>query len=298
MCDIIEIDTVSGNAGLSWSNVDHTLAPTVRTHEGRLLDVRRLDAIWWRRSYHPQRVPASVTDAGEVAAIDIDCNDGLTGLLLNEFSGVWVSDPDATRQAENKLVQLKAAGAVGLRVPRTLVSQHPAEIRHFVATLDGGAIVKPLRGSEDADSVTRPVTDELLASEGVLVLRPAIYQEYIAGSRHLRVSCFGDDLYAAAIESDVLDWRTALDGGVRAVDLSPVLADRLRALLRALGLRMGMVDLKLADDGEPVWLDVNPQGEFRFVQLLARLDLTEPCAAFLHQEARRGVAAMLPGRAR
>ena len=52
----------------------------------------------------------------------------MLGTLRTAFRGRWVSDPEATRRAENKLVQLVAAKAAGFRVPRTLVSNDPAEM--------------------------------------------------------------------------------------------------------------------------------------------------------------------------
>ena len=37
-------------------------------------------------------------------------------------------------------------------------------------------------------------------------------------------------------------------------------------MVRALGLRMGILDLKLGPDGELVWLEINPQGQFTFLE--------------------------------
>jgi hypothetical protein len=44
---------------------------------------------------------------------------------------------------------------------------------------------------------------------------------------------------------------------------------------------MGIVDMKLAPDGEPVWLEVNPQGQFLFLEGLCGMPLTEIFADFL-----------------
>ena len=60
------------------------------------------------------------------------------------------------------------------------------------------------------------------------------------------------------------------------------------AFLELLDLRMGVVDLKLDPDGRPVWLELNPQGQFLFVQGLTGLDLTAGFADFLCEEALSG----------
>ena len=58
---------------------------------------------------------------------------------------------------------------------------------------------------------------------------------------------------------------------------------------------MGIVDLKLTPEGEPVWLEVNPQGQFLFLDALANLNLAEKFAAYLVEEWNKAtVAAMHP----
>jgi D-alanine-D-alanine ligase-like ATP-grasp enzyme len=53
------------------------------------------------------------------------------------------------------------------------------------------------------------------------------------------------------------------------------------ALLDRLELPMGMIDLKLTDDGEPVFLEVNPQGQFLFLQPLTEQPLLAAFADYL-----------------
>jgi hypothetical protein len=59
----------------------------------------------------------------------------------------------------------------------------------------------------------------------------------------------------------------------------------LRAILHELGLAMGIFDVKLTDDGEPVFLEVNAQGQFLFVEGLCGIPLADIFADFLHDQA-------------
>jgi glutathione synthase/RimK-type ligase-like ATP-grasp enzyme len=282
-CSIVETNRLSGGDTLSWS-LDGTPA-TVPASDGSPLNVRELDLIWWRRIDFPQQTPTPLTEPAHIDLVNNDCDATIIGTLLTEFGGTWISDPAATRRAENKLVQLRAARQAGLHVPDTLVSQSPEQVRAFCARYDNQVIIKPVRGTRLAPVYTRVVTDEILASDDAMRLCPAIYQECIAGARHLRVLCFGEETHAAMIESDDLDWRGNLDIPFSVVDLEPGLAARLREVLRLLGLQMGAFDLKLDQNGEPVWIEVNPQGQFLFVEGITGLDLTHPFAAFLRREA-------------
>lgn len=48
---------------------------------------------------------------------------------------------------------------------------------------------------------------------------------------------------------------------------------------------MGIFDVKLTDDGEPVFLEVNAQGQFLFVEALCGIPLADTFSAFLVDQA-------------
>ncbi len=281
ICHIIEVDRICNSSGLSWSSTEPSVIPT---RDGELLDVRNLHLIWWRRINYPQKVPASVIDPAQIDLINNDCRAAFFGLLFTKFSGQWINEPNATLVAENKLVQLHIAQHAGFRVPRTLVSQDPRRIREFYTMLGGSVIVKPVRGTHQFHLLTKMLTEEHITSEDSLRLCPAIYQEYIPGCLHLRVHCFGHAFYTVLIESRELDWRINLDVPFRPFDLPEDTKMRIHRILTALGIKMGIIDLKLAQNTTPVWLEVNPQGQFLFVEGTSGLGLTSAFVEFLYQE--------------
>jgi glutathione synthase/RimK-type ligase-like ATP-grasp enzyme len=272
---------------MNWSDsggcVDECRLPT---RSGDPVDVRTLDVMWWRRVQREQRLPWSLGDSAQVDLVNNDCSAALVGTLLTRFHGVWINDPIRAFYSENKLLQLHTADAAGFHVPDTLVSQDPDCIRRFCGGRDG-TVVKAVMGTRKAGLLTRMVTERHLASNNAMRVAPAIYQEYIPGARHVRVQCFGDDVIAVLITTEDLDWRARLDS-----DFQPwSLPERVRAgvtkVLETLGLRMGIVDLKLTDQGEYVWLEVNQQGQFLFLEGLTDLPLTSAFCEFLMQEAQR-----------
>jgi glutathione synthase/RimK-type ligase-like ATP-grasp enzyme len=285
-CHFVQTDRLCGSSGLCWSS-SNTYAPTLLTASGHPVDVRALDLIWWRRANQIQ-IPRDIHDPAQVDLITNDCRQALVGLLMNEYGGVWISDPQATRRAENKLVQLKAAKLAGLRVPKTLVSQSPQQIRHFCASLDQQVVVKAVKGTTKVPLLSVKLDNAMLTSDETLQLCPAIYQELIPGKYHVRASCFGDAVYSALIESERLDWRPNLDVPVSIIDLPKDINTRLRSVLKALGLRMGIFDLKFAEDREPVFLEVNAQGQFLFIEGLCGLKLTDAFCEFLCSAAEEG----------
>jgi hypothetical protein len=129
--------------------------------------------------------------------------------------------------------------------------------------------------------LTRLLDDVSAMDERSFSLCPALYQEYIPGTQHIRLNCFGDRSYAATIESDLLDWRPDLRVPVRPYAVPRSLHRRVRATLDALDLRMGVVDLKVTPEGEVIWLEVNPQGQFMFLEALTGMPLAGYFADYL-----------------
>jgi hypothetical protein len=46
-----------------------------------------------------------------------------------------------------------------------------------------------------------------------------------------------------------------------------------------------VIGMKPNSNGVPVWLEINPQGPFLFMQALSGLDLVTPCATYFEREA-------------
>jgi hypothetical protein len=293
-CSIILADSMASVGGLSWATSDRVRSGSVRDLDGDEVHVGDIDVVWWRRLTGEPRIPAKLRDEAARTLIINDCRAALMGLLLTEFRGTWISHPEATRTAHNKLVQLREAQQAGLRVPRTLVSQEPETVRRFCDAMSGRVIVKAVAGSQETPVMTGLVTPELLVDEDIR-LSPAIYQEFVPGSSHLRVCCFGADVHSALLRTEALDWRYPLEADVEPYRLDDQTAQQVVTVVEKLGLRMGIVDMKLGPAGAPVWLEINPQGQFLFLEgMCSEMPLTRIFGDFLVREADRASALRSP----
>jgi len=63
--------------------------------------------------------------------------------------------------------------------------------------------------------------------------------------------------------------------------LSHSLSRRLLALVGRLGLVFSTIDMKLTDEGEYVFLELNPMGQYLYVEILTGLPLTAAMAELL-----------------
>jgi len=282
-CHIVEADRIAQRAGLSYG-VGHETLDRALTSEDQRISISEAAVLWLRTIRSTQILHHPIEDEHAEAIVNNDSRGALLALLDTHFRGRWISTPQATARGSDKVVQLAAAAATGFRVPRTLVSQSRPDILAFHRACGGRTIVKSVVGAPGPMLETKYLDVERFDA-AAFEAAPAIYQEYVPGRDHLRLACFGDRSYAARIHTPDLDWRTNLGVSITAHAVEPQLHAQVRGVLDALGLEMGIIDLKITPEGEPVWLEVNPQGQFLFLDAFVELDLAERFAEYLVDEA-------------
>jgi len=238
-------------------------------------DLSEVGAVWHRRLSVAARVPREL-DAQLRAASVGESRASLLGVLAG-LTAFRVDPEAAIRHAELKPLQLRVARGLGLEVPRTLVTNDPAAARDFYAECDGRLVVKMLSSfavydREGRENVvfTNPVGPEDLEDLTGLSLCPMTFQERVEKRLELRATVVGRRVFTASIDSQASaraahDWRR---DGVRLIDewrpyrLPPEVEGGLLALTDYFGLNYGAADLILTPDGRHVFLELNPSGEF------------------------------------
>ncbi|HYH11961.1 MAG TPA: hypothetical protein VD789_06360 [Thermomicrobiales bacterium] len=287
-CHIIECDRIAQRDTMSYG-LHYNVPDRIVSSDGEAISVSAGEVLWLRTLASDQAVATQLADENAMTVIRNDCRGALVGYLATHFHGKWISTFEATYAASDKIAQLKAALESGFRIPRTLVSQSKREVEEFFAACDGQIIVKTVVGAPGPFLRTVKVEHPDLFDAGSYMSAPSLFQEYIAGTRHLRLNCFGPNSYAALIDSEDLDWRPNLNVPITPYPVDESLHRKVREVLDRLHLEMGIVDLKLTPEGEPVWLEVNPQGQFLFLDGLTDLRLADRFASYLNEE-RLGVA--------
>jgi glutathione synthase/RimK-type ligase-like ATP-grasp enzyme len=278
-CHILELDRVSQHDALTYG-IAYPTIDRVCDSEGTAISVSKASVLWLRRIPFEQHLQWPMDDGYTRRLVDNDCRGAALGLLRTHFKGDWVSSIEATQRASDKIWQLYVAAKCGFRVPRTVVTQSPSDVNRLCETC-GSIVVKTVVGASGPMLQTVQMTDPSAFSVDEYQAAPAIYQEYIDGSRHIRLVCFGDHSYAGMIETSDVDWRGNLNVPVEPYDVKQDLHVRVRSVLDRLGLEMGVIDIKLTTDDEPVWLEVNPQGQFAFLDGLAGTNLLKMFANYL-----------------
>lgn len=200
---------------------------------------------------------------------------GLWNLLRNRK---WINDPWQTEIAESKIWQLSMASKIGFRVPDTVVTSDPERVRRFYHVHPRGIIVKLLGVNPLVGKViyTNVVTAEYMNQIESVKLSPSIFQALTQKSYELRITVVGDQIFPAKIYSQE-DARTATDWRVKPetndfnvkmeiTDLPKEVEVKVFALMKEMGLRYGSIDMIVTPGGEYVFLEINPSGQWHFVQ--------------------------------
>lgn len=235
------------------------------------------DVVWHRRPT-PPALPGNM-HPGDLPVARRECRSFLDGLYhLVAPDAFWVNPLPSFERAENKPVQLREAVRAGLSVPPTLMSNDPARIRHFLDEFQGRAVYKPFNPAQwDADDqmavlLTSEITAEDLPEDELLRLTPGIFQARVDKAHELRVTVMGRHVVTARlpsqeVEETRLDWRAAGSKLRIEPDRLPddVEAACLR-LMRSLGITFGCFDFIVTPEGGHVFLEVNPAGQFLWVE--------------------------------
>lgn len=234
----------------------------------------------WMRKPEPSLPPPGVEDEGVRRYIDDEMRE-LLGFLPMDTRVPWINNPDENRRHQRKFPQLRLAQRMGMRVPRSLITNDPAQARAFFDSCPQGVICKPLlMGShyvagEHRVAYTRPVPRaELDALAASIALCPTYLQEAIPKDHELRVTIIGEQLFCCRIDSQSVagaeqDWRAVDTAKLphSMVELRADIAHALRRYLAECGLRFGAFDLIVTPDEEHVFLELNPNGQWYWIEL-------------------------------
>ncbi|MDR7166554.1 hypothetical protein J2W56_000272 [Nocardia kruczakiae] len=243
--------------------------------------------VWWRRP-RPCRVPGGFLD-GDDDFRQAECDGFLQGLLWS-IPAVWVNDPGADRTATRKIVQLDTARRSGFAIPETLITNDPDEARSFVDSRGGSVIYKRTGTGRAEFSETRIVSREDLGRFDTIRSAPTTFQDYVEAECDLRVVWIDGVEWAVRIDSQSgagwVDSRLDTSVAFTRERLPASVSKSLTTLMGALGLVFGVLDIRLGLDGEYYFLEVNPQGQFAYLEIKTGLPIFASLAQFLvHGEA-------------
>ena len=198
----------------------------------------------------------------------------------------WVNHPARVYFAEHKAVQLRVASEVGFRIPETTISNSPLFLppRTPRLAIKGLDAILYSDGDQEFFGYTQLVDREELTPKKLSAL-PTVVQAAVTPKIDLRVTVVGNDMWCAEIRgiSGPIpgDWRERKDAvSYRARLVGEELRRRILSLMERLGLVYGAIDLA-ERDGEIFFLEINPTGEWAWLEKLLGFPVSRALARLL-----------------
>lgn len=243
--------------------------------------------VWFRRPL-PLTLGIEMEDA-ERAHTLAEWSEALEGFLGHIPLEAWMNHPSLNVRASHKMEQLSRAARFGLVVPPTIVSQDAERVRSFFwDECDGRMIVKPLASgylerqspSDDTVIYANRVSESELNDLGLVSRCPTLFQREVAKRMDVRLCVVDDRVAAAGMVADeagvqVLDIRRPNVRDVKYVKVvpPPEVESALLCLVRSYGLRFAAVDMAVADDGHWVFFEINPNGQWAWLDISGGFDV-------------------------
>lgn len=251
--------------------------------DGTTIGFTAVKAAYFRRPGTPS-APEAVIQGAAKRYCEVEWGAALAS-ALNSLGKRWLNSPLAILAAEDKPRQLSIACDLGFAVPDTLVTNDLRQARCFLSK--GTCVAKPLRqalleeyGEERVIFTTR-LGEFGETDEARVAAAPVIFQREIHKRSDIRATVIGNIVYATEIlsqehEETKTDWRrdSRPDLPHRCHELPDTLRRQCVKLVQTLGLRFGAVDLVLDQDGRYWFLEVNPNGQWAWIESRTGLPLS------------------------
>lgn len=253
--------------------------------DGVRRDLSTVKTVWWRRP-QPFGLDKMMTNNDDRNFAFGECQAAIMG-LWSCLDSQWINNPELDEVAARKTYQLKLAAGLGFKIPRTLITNDPAEAAAFIEKEGAnGTIFKAFSATERTWRETRLLKLAELAQLEAVRLAPVIFQEHIRADIDLRITIIGEEIFPAEIHSGETDYHvdfrmTMHAASIREHVLPDEIIAKLRAFMRALGLVYGAIDMRLTPAGEYIFLEVNPSGQWLFIEQRTSQPITAAMVEYL-----------------
>ncbi len=205
---------------------------------------------------------------------------------------VWLNPVSLGSPANNKIIQLKIAQNVGLKIPKTIVTNDNKKLKNFIVSLGGLAIVKAmgsqvslLKSQMTIDTSVIEVAD-LENKDECVSIAPILAQECIEKKYEIRATYISGELYCGAmdIRKSLVDERKQHSSAPWFnYELPKKTREKLIKFHNQLNLKFSCVDLIETTNGDIIFLESNPQGQYDFISQKCGLEINRRIAEKLNE---------------
>jgi glutathione synthase/RimK-type ligase-like ATP-grasp enzyme len=256
-----------------------------------------ITAVWERRPVAPTEL--FVENLPEINKHNLTEARGFLTFLSCYLKDVYaIGSIVYDRVSASKMLQLKTAGELGMKVPDTCFSNRKEDISAFAGNYEY-LVLKSIENDnvwlndeyEYVFYAQKVKSSDLLDKPDEMFTQTVSFvQNYIDKQFELRITVVDKTVFACKIDSQALDddkgkidWRQGYDHGLKheIFDLPAHIADFCLRYLERMNLHFGCFDMIVTPQNEYVFLECNPNGQWLWIELLTGIKISEAIAKTL-----------------
>lgn len=251
--------------------------------DNRLLKPSMINHIWYRRP--EQLVSPLFNDSPEGDYARLEWTEFLECFLAHIPPSNWMNHPSRNTLASRKLEQLSTASKLGFLVPETLATQEASKLQSFFRQHDSQVIVKPMstgyveRPDEVSDTLiyTNQVLESHLVDLSSLKNCPTLFQQFIQKESDIRITVVDEEVHAVELKALDLSGKqrcdirrnNMADVSYENITLPSSIKEKILRLMQHYKLRFGAIDMAITTDGQWIFFEINPNGQWAWLDQLA-----------------------------
>lgn len=288
---VLDYETYPNELAISFVSNTQGVYTLLKFSDGMVVDSREVKSVLNRRQAEP-KASASIHDT-QIASYIVRESRNFLDALPNIIDAFWFSNPDAIRIASRKPYQALLAQGIGFQVPETLITNDPDAVKSFAKNLKTDVACKALltpgitlEQNGDKQGVMlytqRLSVPEIFSKAATVKNCPLIFQPYVEKEFELRITVVGTQVFSCAIYSQNStrtreDWRRydLTNTPHQVYQLPPDIEARCVSLVRELGLVFGCIDMIVTPSGEYIFLEINPNGQWLWIEHLTKMPISQ-----------------------
>ncbi len=258
------------------------------------VNLAEITAVYFRRPELPI-IESDDLNRGEINLIQNEILYTLEGIYKLLRKAYWISPIYSIREAENKIFQLEVAKELNLKIPKSIISNQYEDVNEFYSSCDKNCIIKPIKsGLIEDENISKVIYTNLLdkmpSSREQINSCPNFIQSHVIKKGDIRVTMVGEKAFAALIHSQEdsktkVDWRINQDFLKHSrIELPSDIHNKCVKLLRHLNLRFGAIDFVLDKNEEFIFLEINPNGQWAWIEKLTGYQISHEITNLLVNE--------------
>lgn len=202
--------------------------------------------------------------------------------IVDSFIGKVLTKPNILRRTENKVFQLMYAVQNHIPIPASYIGNSQGHIRDLGSN---NLIIKPISIGKlvVGDKVALYRTNNFQATDEDISLMPLYIQEYVKKCFEVRLTCINGEMFSVRIDAkNKLDWRKDYKGNSYAIIDPPVfVVEFCKKMLKDFGLMFGAFDFIVDQNGDWIFLEINPNGQWLWLEKILGLPISKKIVDYL-----------------